>query len=211
MGNSYGFKGKGVDLSQGPPKRKSDVVRTRVVIETPLVPTGNAPPRSGWHSNVELLLNFMMSFLCTIFSWAFPCEDILRVPAAIETPLVPAENAPSSSGCHSNVVWFFLTYDELSLHSFFLGFPKLHVEVWFFFVFKNFVWVLTINLEPYNHDSLLSSQSIRRRRSSSDLNSQPTPSQPFPLATRVPECPQSFASFLVIHFHFAYFPVCLFK
>jgi hypothetical protein len=83
MGNSYGFKGKGVDLSQGPPKRKSDVVRTSVVIETPLVPTENAPPRSGWHSNVELLLNFVMSFLCTIFSWAFPSEDILRVPVRL--------------------------------------------------------------------------------------------------------------------------------
>jgi hypothetical protein len=54
-------------------------------------------------------------------------------------------------------------------------------------------------------------QSIRRRRSSSDLNSQPTASQPYPLATRVPECPQSFTSFLVIHFHFAYFAVCLFR
>jgi hypothetical protein len=71
--------------------------------------------------------------------------------------------------------------------------------------------VLTIFLDPYNHDSLLSSQSIRRRRSSSDLNSQPASSQPYPLATRVPECPQSFTSFLVIDFHFGYFPVCLFR
>jgi hypothetical protein len=72
-----------------------------------------------------------------------------------------------------------------------LGFPKLHVEVWVFFAFFHFVWVLTIFLDPYNHDSLLSSQSIRRRRSSSDLNSQPTASQPYLLATRVPEQPQS--------------------
>jgi hypothetical protein len=43
------------------------------------------------------------------------------------------------------------------------------------------------------------------------LNSQPTASQPYPLATRIPERPQSFTSFLVIHFHFAYFPVCLFR
>jgi hypothetical protein len=71
--------------------------------------------------------------------------------------------------------------------------------------------VLKIFLDPYNHVSLLSSQSIRRRRSSSDLNSQPAASQPYPLATRVPECPGSFTSFLVIHFHFAYFPVCLFR
>jgi hypothetical protein len=66
-------------------------------------------------------------------------------------------------------------------------------------------------LHPCNHDSLLSSQSIRRRRSSSDFNSQPTASQPYPSATRVLECPQSFTSFLVIHFHFAYFPICLFR
>jgi hypothetical protein len=53
---------------------------------------------------VALLLNFMMSFLCTVFSWAFPCKDIVEIPAAIGTPLVPTENAPSSSGWHSNVV-----------------------------------------------------------------------------------------------------------
>jgi hypothetical protein len=72
MGNSYGLKGEGVDLSQGPPKRKRDVVQIRAVIETPLVPAGNASSSSGWHSNVVLLLYLMMSFLCTVFSWAFP-------------------------------------------------------------------------------------------------------------------------------------------
>jgi hypothetical protein len=103
MGNSYGLKGKGVDLSQGPPKRKRDVVQIPAVVETPLVPAENAPSSSGWHRNVVLLLNFMMSFLCTIFSWASPWKDIVRIPATIETPLVLAENAPSSSGWHSNV------------------------------------------------------------------------------------------------------------
>jgi hypothetical protein len=72
MGNSYGLKGKGVDLSQGPPQRKRDVVQIGAVIETPLVPAENAPSSSGWHSNVVLLLNLMMSFLSTVFSWAFP-------------------------------------------------------------------------------------------------------------------------------------------
>jgi hypothetical protein len=57
----------------------------------------------------------------------------------------------------------------------------------------------------------LSSQRIRRRRSSSYLNSQPVASQPYPWATRVLECLESFTSFLVIHFHFAYFPVCVFR
>ncbi len=104
MGNSYGLKGKGVDLSQGPPKRKRDVVRIPAATETPVVPAENALSSSGWHRNVVLLLNFMMSFLCTVFSWAFPCKDIVQIPAAIETPLVPAENAPSSSGWHGNVV-----------------------------------------------------------------------------------------------------------
>jgi len=72
MGNSYGLKGKGVDLLQGPPKSKRDVVQIRAVIETLSVPAENAPSSSGWHSNEVLLLNLMMSFLCTVFSWAFP-------------------------------------------------------------------------------------------------------------------------------------------
>jgi len=41
-------QGKGVDLSQGPPKRKRDVVQIPAV--TPLVPTENAPSSSGWHN-----------------------------------------------------------------------------------------------------------------------------------------------------------------
>ena len=113
-------KGKGVDLSQGSSKRKRDVVRTPAVIATPLVSAENAPSSSGWPSNVGLLLNLMMSFLCTVFSWAFPS--------------------------------YMLKLD-------------------FSLLFLNFVWVLTVFLDPYNRDSLLSSQSIRRRSSGSELNS----------------------------------------
>jgi hypothetical protein len=54
---------------KGARNRKRDVVRTPVAIETPLVPAENAPSSS---SNVVLLLKLMMSFLCTVFSWAFP-------------------------------------------------------------------------------------------------------------------------------------------
>jgi hypothetical protein len=212
MGNSYGLKGKGVDLSQGPPKRKRDVVQIPAVVETPLVPAENAPSSSGWHRNVVLLLNFMMSFLCTIFSWASPWKDIVRIPATIETPLVLAENAPSSSGWHSNVVLLLNLMMSFLCIVFSCSFPsymlKFDFSLLFFILFG---CVLTIFFDPYNHDSLLSSQSIRRRRSSSDLNSQPAASQPYPLATRVPECPQSLTSFLAIHFHFTYFPVCLFR
>ncbi len=68
MTNSYGLKRKGVDLSQGPPKRKRNVVPIPAVIETPLVPAQNAPSSSGWNSNVVLLLDLIMSFLCTVFS-----------------------------------------------------------------------------------------------------------------------------------------------
>jgi hypothetical protein len=106
MGNSYGLKRKGVDLSQGPPKRKRDVVWTPALMETPLVPAENAPSSSGSHSNVGLLLNLRMSFLCTGFSWAFPS--------------------------------YMLKFD-------------------FSLFFFNFVWVLTIFLDPYNRNSLLSS------------------------------------------------------
>jgi hypothetical protein len=104
MANSYGLKGKGVDLSQEPPKRERDVVGIPAEIETPLVPAENAPSRSRWQSNVGVLLNFTMSFLGIVFSWVFPRKDVVRMPAAIATPLVAAENAPSSSGWHSNVV-----------------------------------------------------------------------------------------------------------
>jgi hypothetical protein len=72
MGKSYGLKGKGVDLSQGPPKRKSDVVRIPAVIEKPLLLAEKAPSSSGWHRNVVILLNLMMSSLSKVFSWAFP-------------------------------------------------------------------------------------------------------------------------------------------
>jgi hypothetical protein len=72
MADSYGLKGKGVDLSQEPPKRQRDVVGIPAVIETPLVPAANAPSSSGWHSNVVLLLHLIMSFLFTVFPWAFP-------------------------------------------------------------------------------------------------------------------------------------------
>ncbi len=72
MGNSYGLKRKRDNLSQEPPKRKRDVVPVPAVIETPLVPAENTPSSSGWHSNVVLLLDLIMSFPCTLFSWAFP-------------------------------------------------------------------------------------------------------------------------------------------
>jgi hypothetical protein len=104
MADSYGLKGKGVDLSQEPPRRQRDVVGIPAVIETPSVPAENAPSRSGWQSNVGVLLNFMMSFLGIVFSWVFPRKDVVRMPAAIATPLVAAENGPSSPGWHSNVV-----------------------------------------------------------------------------------------------------------
>ncbi len=72
MGNSYGLKRRGDNLSQEPPKTKRDVVSIPAVIETPLVPAENAPSSSGWQSNVVLLLDLIMSFLCTLFSSAFP-------------------------------------------------------------------------------------------------------------------------------------------
>ncbi len=71
MENSSGLKRKGTDLSEGPPKRKKDVP-TPAAIEPPLVPAVNAPSSSGWHNNVWLLLDLIMNFLYTVFSWAFP-------------------------------------------------------------------------------------------------------------------------------------------
>ncbi|CAN5967501.1 unnamed protein product [Sphagnum jensenii] len=149
MGNSYGHKGKGVALLQGPPKRKDPAENAS---------SSSASSSSGWHSNVVILLNLMMSSLCTIFSWAFPS--------------------------------YMLKFD-------------------FSLLLKNlFGCVLTIFLDAYNHDSLLSSQSIRRRRSSSDLNSQAAASQPYPLATRKylvhdlnPTCNSDNPNLTIIFFH----------
>jgi hypothetical protein len=145
MGNSYGLKGKGVDLSQGPPKRKKDVVQIPAVIETPLVPAENAPSSSGWHSNVVLLLNFMMSFLCTVFSWAFPCKDIARIPATIQTPLVAAENAPSSSGWHSNVVLLLNLMMTFLCRVFSWASPSYMLKFDSLLLFFNFVWLCVDN------------------------------------------------------------------
>jgi hypothetical protein len=180
MGNSDGLKGKGVDLSQEPPERKRDVVQIPAGIETPLVPAENTPSSSGCHSNVVLLLDLIMSFLCTVFPWAFPCKDVMQIPAAIETPLFPAENAPSSSGWHSNVVLLLDLIMSFLCTVFSWAFPSYMLKFDFSFLSLNFVSVLTIFLNPYNHDSLLSSQSIKRSWSNSDLNSQPTAWQPYP-------------------------------
>jgi hypothetical protein len=71
MENSYGLKRKEVNLPQGPPERKRNVVRILAVIETPFIPTENVPSSFGWHNNVVLFLHLMMSFLCIVFSWLF--------------------------------------------------------------------------------------------------------------------------------------------
>ncbi|KAH8961501.1 hypothetical protein BDL97_05G053600 [Sphagnum fallax] len=57
MGNSYCLKRKGVDLSQGLPKRKRDVVQIPALIEAPLVPPENTPSSSGCHSNLEYIVH----------------------------------------------------------------------------------------------------------------------------------------------------------
>jgi len=139
MGSSDGLKGKGVDLSQGPPERKRDVVQIPTGIETPLDPAENAPSSSGCHSSVVLLLDLIMSFLCTIFSWAFPCKDVVQIPAAIETPLVPAENVPSSSGWHNNVVLLLDLMMSFLFTVFSWAFPSYMLKFDFSLLFVNFV------------------------------------------------------------------------
>jgi hypothetical protein len=168
MGNSDGLKGKGVDLSEGPPKRKRhfvqiparietplvpaenapsssrchspkrkrDVVRIPARIETPLVPAENAPSSSGCHSHVVLLLDLIMSFPCTVFSWVFPCKDVVQIPAAIEAPLVPPENAPSSSGWHSNVVLLLDLMMSFLCTVFSWAFPSYMLKFDFSLLFK---------------------------------------------------------------------------
>ncbi len=66
-------KGKGVDVSQGPAKkRKGDVMPSHVVINTPSVSGETAPSISRQGNNVVNPLAFMIELvLHKSFSWAF--------------------------------------------------------------------------------------------------------------------------------------------
>jgi hypothetical protein len=74
MGNSFShYKRKGVDVSQGPPKkRKGDVMRINDVINTPLILGENAPSSSRQGTHVVRPLDFMIELvLHNSFSWVF--------------------------------------------------------------------------------------------------------------------------------------------
>jgi len=66
-------KGKDVDVSQGPPKkRKGDVNWTPNVINTPLVMGENAPSSSRQGTHVVCSLHFMIELVWhNSFSWVF--------------------------------------------------------------------------------------------------------------------------------------------
>jgi hypothetical protein len=66
-------KGKDVDVSQGPPKRrKGDFMSTLDVINTPLVVGENAPSSSRQGTHVVRSLRFMIELvLHNSFSWVF--------------------------------------------------------------------------------------------------------------------------------------------
>ncbi len=74
MGNSFShYKRKGVDVSQGPPKkRKGDVMQIHDVINTPPVLGENAPTSSRQSIHVVCPLDFMIELvLHNSFSWVF--------------------------------------------------------------------------------------------------------------------------------------------
>jgi hypothetical protein len=88
-----------------------------------------------------------------------------------------------------------------------LGFPKLHVEVWFFVVFFILFrcWQFSLTF------TTMIVYCPHKASGEGGLVQSWTTNQPYLLATRVLERPQSFTSFLVIHFYFAYFLVWLFR
>jgi hypothetical protein len=65
MENSFSHhKGKDVDVSQGPPKkRKGDVIHIPSVINTPLVVGENAPSSSRQDTHVVHPLDFMIELV----------------------------------------------------------------------------------------------------------------------------------------------------
>jgi hypothetical protein len=74
MGNSSShYKRKGVDVSQGSPKkRKGDDIRIPDVINTPPVLDENAPSSSRQGTHVVRPLDFMIELvLDNSFSWVF--------------------------------------------------------------------------------------------------------------------------------------------
>jgi hypothetical protein len=74
MENSFSQReGKGVDVSQGPTKkRKGDVMAIHGVINTPLISGETAPSISRQGNNVVNPLAFMIELvLHKSFSWAF--------------------------------------------------------------------------------------------------------------------------------------------
>jgi hypothetical protein len=74
MGNSFSHcKGKDVDVSQGPPKKKKeDVMQIHGVINTPPILGENAPSSSRQGTHVVCPLDFMIQLvLHNSFSWVF--------------------------------------------------------------------------------------------------------------------------------------------
>jgi hypothetical protein len=129
------------------------------VIETTLVPAENAPSSSGCHSDVVLLLDLIMSFLCIIFSWAFPS--------------------------------YMLKFD------FSLPFFSL-------FECRQFSLTLKMMIAYCPHKALGEGGLVQFQIPTHCFTT-------IPFSHLGSECPQSFTSFLVIDFHFAYFPGFLFR
>ncbi len=73
MENSFSHcNRKGVDVSQGPPKERGDVMQIDDVINTPPVLGENVPSSSGQGTHVVRLLDFMIELvLHNSFSWVF--------------------------------------------------------------------------------------------------------------------------------------------
>jgi hypothetical protein len=71
-------------------------------------------------------------------------RDVVRTPVAIETPLVPAENAPSSSGGHDNVVLLLNLMMNFLCRVFSCAFPSYMLKFDFSLLFY-FVWVCVNN------------------------------------------------------------------
>jgi hypothetical protein len=81
MGNSFSHcKAKGVDVSKGlAKKRKGGVMWIQGVINTPLVPSENAPSTSKQGNNVVSPLDFMIELVLHNFlSWA-TCWTLILV------------------------------------------------------------------------------------------------------------------------------------
>ncbi len=119
MGNSFSPpKGEDVDVSQGPPKTRGDVMKILGVIDTPPDESASLWGRfCSWVTSTENRL--YIGWFGVLMTPTLLIATFVFIIAFIAAPPVVGENAPSSSRQDTDVVHPLNFMIELVLHNFF--------------------------------------------------------------------------------------------